>query len=156
MRISHLHAVALLAALSAIAGRPGTARAQEPAPKPEMIIQRTEMARSDRSSMQAAALDAVNRDMNDLFTAQRAYYAQHGVFAPDFAQLPGYPPRPVSGITMTAGDDWYVVLGGGPDIGVSQQIVYFQKPGSRQVAQGAGEVPIVRTERIEGTMTRPR
>lgn len=156
MRIPRIHAAALLAALFAVAGRPAQARAQEN--RQDLTVQRTQMARSDRDSMQTALLNAVDRDMSALFDAQRAYYAQHGRFASSFARLPQFPSEPASGISMTAGDDWYVVLGGGPDIGVSQQIVYFKKPEGTQEANrgGAGRELLVQTERIQGTMTRPR
>lgn len=155
MRTSRIHAVALLAALFALAGQPAQAHAQET--RQDLTVQRTQMSIA-RDSMAAALLAAVDRDMNDLFAAQRAYYAQHGRFASTFAELPGFPESPVSGISMTAGDDWYVVLGGGPDIGVSQQIVYFKKPETTQAAHtGRGPTELlVETQRIEGAMARPR
>jgi hypothetical protein len=115
------------------------------------------MAPASVDSAQAALLDVVNQDMNDLFDAQRAYYREHRRFAPSLAELPGFARGAESGIRMTAGADWYVVLGGGPQSGVLQQVVYF-RPADGEVARagGAEGTQVMQTERIEGTMTRPR
>jgi hypothetical protein len=165
MRISRIHAVALLAGLFAIAGRPNAAFAQQAAAPRELTVSRTLMAPAEQDSAETARFDAISQDLNDLFDAQRAYFQEHRRFASELAQLPRFARGAASGISMTAGPEWYVALGGDPQTGVMQQVVYFKEAESTQVArtervEGSAVRTeggtVVRTERIEGTMTRPR
>ncbi|HEX6037958.1 hypothetical protein [Longimicrobium sp.] len=153
MRISRIHAAALVAGLLAIAGRPEAAFAQQTAAPRELVIGRTIMGPAEQDSADVARFDAVNKDLNDLFDAQRAYFQAHRRFAAELTQLPAFAQGAPSGISMTAGPEWYVALGGNPQTGVMQQVVYFKEPESTQVAAGG---TVVQTERVAGTMTRPR
>ena len=160
MRLSRIHAVALLAGLFAIAGRPDAASSQQAAAPRELIVGRTLMGPAEQDSADLARFDAVNKELNDLFNAQRAYFQEHRRFAPELTQLPAFARGSAAGIHMTAGPEWYVALGGDPQTGIIQQVVYFKEPEATQVVRSehvegsatrGGEA-----ERVEGTMTRPR
>jgi hypothetical protein len=151
MRISRIHAAALVAGLFAIAGRPEAALAQQTAAPRELMISRTLMAPADQDSAEVARFDAINKDLNDLFDAQRAYFQEHRRFASELTQLPAFAEGAASGISMTGGPEWYVALGGDPQTGILQQVVYFKEPEATQVAAGG---TVVRTERVQGTAVR--
>lgn len=114
MRIPHVCAV-LAAAVLALSAGPETAAAQ-------FTVKRSEIAPAVRDDAQAAALQTLAGDMMVLFEAQRAFFREHGRFATELAELPGFPPQ--AQITMKAGTDWYVAFTGDPLTGVVQHIVF--------------------------------
>jgi hypothetical protein len=118
MRISRFYAAAAaVAAILAVGAAPATASAQ-------FKLSRAQLVQGERTEAQVAAFNAVNTDMNALFTAQRAFFAAHGRYAAAFDELPGFSARPESRLVMTAGPDWYVAIGGDEQIGTMQQIAH--------------------------------
>lgn len=117
MRISRICTLALFAALFAIAGRPATASAQ-------FTVKRAEMVLAERNEAQLAAFSAAREDLNAVFTAQRAFFTEHGRYAATLDELAGVQVRPESRLAMTVGPDWYVLLAGDEQIGTMQHIVH--------------------------------
>ncbi len=116
MRISRLCGGVVLTAVLALAAHPQAASAQ-------FSISRTQTATADRDSVQRAAFDGTHEDMLALFEAQRAFFGQHGRFAAEMGELPGFRLRPTTRIRLDAGPDWYVALGGDAEVGVVQYVV---------------------------------
>jgi hypothetical protein len=117
MRISRLYATAVVAAILAVGAGPATASAQ-------LKVSRAELAPAPRDEAQLAAFAGVRQDMNVLFDAQRAFFAQHGRYAATLAELPGFSAHPESKLVLAVGPDWYVALGGDEQIGTMQHIAY--------------------------------
>lgn len=131
MRISRLCGAALLAAVLTLAARPQAAFAQ-------LTVSRTETAAADRDSVQRAVFDGMQDDMLALFNAQRAFFGQHGRFATDMGELPGFRVRPTTSIRLTSGPDWYVALGGDAEVGVLQYVVRHAAAPAGQTARAEG------------------
>ncbi|HLM67068.1 MAG TPA: hypothetical protein VK358_06030 [Longimicrobium sp.] len=117
MRITRSFAVALAAALLSLAAAPSAASAQR--------VERTMThPAAERNAAQQAAFDALNADLNALFTAQRAFFTEHGRYAATLAELPGFTARPEAHLVLTSGADWYVAKGGDAEAGTMQHVVY--------------------------------
>lgn len=117
MRISRSYALALAAAVCVVCAAPATASAQ-------FQLSRAQMAPAERSEAQRAHADALNADMNALFSAQREFFRSHGRFAASTSELAELELRPESRIVLMVGTGWYVALGGDEEIGTMQQIVH--------------------------------
>lgn len=117
MRISLRFAI-LASAVLALGAAPSAASAQ-------FNVQRTAThPAAARTEAQQAVFDAVNADLNALFNAQRAFFAQHGRYAAALVELPGFQARPESRLVLTVGDGWYVAKGGDAEAGTMQHVVY--------------------------------
>ena len=113
MRLPVLLASLFLAALAA----PSAAQAQ-------IRISTRSMAPAVADSAGRAAMEAVKEEMGRVARAQHAYFDAHGAYAESLEKLPGYSVKQELTVMLTAGRDWFVLLGGGPRLGVEQMVVW--------------------------------
>jgi hypothetical protein len=113
MRLPVLLASLFLAALAA----PSAADAQ-------LRMTTRSMAPAVADSASRAAMDAVREEMGRVALAQHAHFEAHGAYAESLDRLPGYTVKQELAVMLTAGRDWFVLLGGGSRIGVEQMVVW--------------------------------
>ena len=87
-------------------------------------IRSTESAPAARDSVQRAQFEAVKDDLRTLIRSQEAYFQAHGRYAGELTDLPEFRLRPDTIVSFTAGDNWYVALGGGFAVGIQQVVVW--------------------------------
>jgi hypothetical protein len=113
MRLPVLAASLFLAALAA----PSAAHAQ-------IRMSTRSMAPAVADSASRAGMQAVKDEMDRVAQAQHAYFAEHGTYAESLEKLPGHTWKRELAVMLTAGRDWFVLLGGGPRLGVEQLVVW--------------------------------
>lgn len=124
MRLLVLLASLFLAALAA----PSATHAQ-------LRISTRSMAPAVADSSSRAAMEAVKEEMGRVAQAQHAHFEAHGAYAESLDKLPGYTVKQELAVMLTAGRDWFVLLGGGSRIGVEQMVVWREgtaKPARRE------------------------
>ena len=124
MRLPVLLASLFLAAVAA----PSAAYAQ-------LRISTRSMAPAVADSASRAAMETVREEMGRVAQAQHAYFEAHGAYAESLDRLPGYTVKQELAVMLTAGRDWFVLLGGGSRIGVEQMVVWRDgtaKPARRE------------------------
>lgn len=114
MRLPVLLASLFLAALAA----PSAAHAQV------RVTTRSMAPAVAADSAARAAMEAVREEMGRVAQAQHAYFEANGAYAESLEKLPGYGVKQELAVMLTAGRDWFVLLGGGARIGVEQMVVW--------------------------------
>ncbi|MBB4636389.1 hypothetical protein [Longimicrobium terrae] len=118
MRITSLAAAGALA-LAALCAHPAGASAQ-------IRSERTLMHPRERGEREQALFDRTTAKVEALFNAQALYMSRNGRFATTLAELNFDPENLIS--SFHGGNDWFVVLAGGPDIGIVQYVAYRAAP----------------------------
>lgn len=116
MRLPVLLASLFLAAVAA----PSAAHAQ-------IRISTRSMAPAVADSASRAAMEAIKEEMGRVAQAQHAYFTEHGAYAESLDKLPGYTAKQELAVMLTAGKDWFVLLGGGSRLGVEQMVVWREE-----------------------------
>lgn len=116
MRLPVLLASLFLAAVAA----PSAAHAQ-------IRISTRSMAPAVADSASRAAMETVREEMDRVAQAQHAHFEAHGAYAESLEKLPGYTVKQELGVMLTAGRDWFVLLGGGSRLGVEQMVVWREE-----------------------------
>jgi len=116
MRLPVLLASLFLAAVAA----PSAAHAQ-------IRISTRSMAPAVADSASRAAMEVVREEMDRVAQAQHAHFEAHGAYAESLDKLPGYTVKQELAVMLTAGRDWFVLLGGGSRLGVEQMVVWREE-----------------------------
>jgi hypothetical protein len=122
MRLPVLLASLFLAAVAA----PSAAHAQ-------IRVSTRSMAPAVADSASRAAMEVVKEEMDRVAQAQHAYFEAHGAYAESLDKLPGHTVKQELAVMLTAGKDWFVLLGGGSRIGIEQVVVW--REGSARTAR---------------------
>jgi hypothetical protein len=85
------------------------------------------MAPAAADSASRAAMESVREEMGRVAQAQHAYFDAHGAYAESLEKLPGYTVKQELAVMLTAGKDWFVLLGGGSRLGVEQMVVWREE-----------------------------
>jgi hypothetical protein len=85
------------------------------------------MAPAAADSASRAAMDNLREEMGRVAQAQHAYFEAHGAYAESLEKLPGYTVKQELAVMLTAGRDWFVLLGGGSRIGIEQMVVWREE-----------------------------
>lgn len=122
MRLPVLLASLFLAAVAA----PSAAHAQ-------IRVSTRSMAPAVADSASRAAMEVVKDEMDRVAQAQHAHFEAHGAYAESLEKLPGYTVKQELAVMLTAGKDWFVLLGGGSRTGIEQMVVW--RDGSARTAR---------------------
>jgi hypothetical protein len=102
-------------------------------------IKTTVMSVANADSAARAADRALENDLGTLLRAQEDFFKAHGAYAASLAELPAFRQTGPLSLTLVAGKDWWVALGGSAASGVRQYVV--------------SRTPV--TERVSGTVSIP-
>lgn len=109
----------------------------------QYFIREVTISPATPDSAGTALARAVREDMDTILAAQDAYYAEHGRYAARLQDLPGARDLATVGVHywLTAGRDWWVVLGGSHAAGMRQRVVSREPDAAAVAAEAGGDAP---------------